>query len=142
MSTNLNLKHGADGQLYYEASDGHWYPYSSLPSSGPSYAANQQYSQDPSPLQDSLYHGEAQYNDYEAEAGSFQGDPRIDNDDPRKASSSSRKQAEEDTNEFVKDQKKHKRYQVEPNDSSRRRRHKHKESTKKSLDQMMKPFKP
>ncbi|GKT96440.1 hypothetical protein CT0861_08135 [Colletotrichum tofieldiae] len=144
MSANASLIQAIDGQFYYyKADDGHWYPYSSLEYSTSSYATNQQYAQDPSPPQGSPYHGEAQYDQEEAEAGrrSFQGDQHVNSGDSRKGSSSARKQSEKRVTKYVDDQTKERRSRDEPHDNSRASRRAHKKLAKKNLEEILKPFK-
>ncbi|WDK18184.1 hypothetical protein CGRA01v4_09469 [Colletotrichum graminicola] len=139
MSANIDLIRGADGQLLYKASDGHWYLYSSLAYSSPSYGRGQQCLQDSIPPQHSTQHEELQYDDEYCEAGSFQGDSHY-NDDSRKATSSRRGQSQTRVREYVNDQIKDKKYRDEPCDNSRSRRRIHKKSTKKNIDEILKPF--
>ncbi|KZL80849.1 hypothetical protein CI238_01860 [Colletotrichum incanum] len=142
MSANVNLIQATDGQFYYQANDGHLYPYLSLACSSSTYTTNQQYPQDANLSEGSTHHGEAQYDEEEAEAGrrSFQGDQHISSDGPRKGSSFARKRSGRRVTEYVKDEKE-RRYRYEPHENSRASLHNHKKSTKKSLEEIMKPFK-
>ncbi|KAK1994552.1 hypothetical protein LX36DRAFT_751648 [Colletotrichum falcatum] len=137
MSANADLRQGADGQLYYKASNGHWYPYPASAYTNPSYESSQTCLQGPNPSQHPTRHGQPHYDDEEAEAGSFQGDPRF-NEDPRKASPSTREQSEKKVLKYLEEQKNTK-YGGEPRpqDNSRSRR---KRSTKKHIDEILKPF--
>ncbi|KAK1976706.1 hypothetical protein LZ30DRAFT_296345 [Colletotrichum cereale] len=141
MSANIDLIQGSDGQMYYMASDGVLYPYSSLAYASPSYASNQQYPQDPGPSRRSTRHEEPQYDDEEAEAGSFQGDPHVNNENPRKASSSARGQSEKKVSEYVKNQKEERKHRDKPCSDSGSRRRKHKTSTKSHIEEILRPFK-
>ncbi|WQF82812.1 hypothetical protein CDEST_07826 [Colletotrichum destructivum] len=141
MSTNVNLTRGTDGQLYYQDNHGHWHLYPSLNYSNPSsYVTNQQYSQDPNPPQNPTYPEGFEYDEERAEAGSFQGDPHESNGEARHASSSSRRRYDDRVAEYVEDQKRDRKHRDKPRDNTRTSRRKHKESTEKKLNDILKPF--
>ncbi|KAK2052821.1 hypothetical protein LY76DRAFT_525926 [Colletotrichum caudatum] len=140
MSANINLIRRADGQLLYKASDGHWYPYSSIAYSSPSYDSSQQHMHDSTHSQRSAQQEEPQYDDEDCEAGSFQGDSHL-NEDLRKATSSTRGQSRKRVLEYVEDQRKEREYRNESRDNSRSRRRTHKKSTQKNIDKILGPLK-
>ncbi|KAK2021701.1 hypothetical protein LX32DRAFT_234825 [Colletotrichum zoysiae] len=139
MSAKINLIRGADGQLLYKASDGHWYPYSSMAHSSPSHDSSQQYMHDSTHSQRSTQQEEPQYNDEDCEAGSFQGDSYIN--ESRKPTSSTRGQSKKRVLKYVEDQRKEREHRDEPRDNSRSRRRTHKKSIKKDIEKILGPLK-
>ncbi|KAK2048377.1 hypothetical protein LZ31DRAFT_60157 [Colletotrichum somersetense] len=140
MSAKINLIRGADGQLLYKASDGHWYPYSSVAHSRPSYDSSEQYIHNSTHSQRSTQQEEPQYDDEDSEAGSFQGDSYLD-EESRKATSSTRGESKKRVLKYVEDQRKEREHRDEPRDNSRSRRRAHKKSIKNNIDKILGPLK-
>ncbi|KAK1727886.1 hypothetical protein CaCOL14_012599 [Colletotrichum acutatum] len=130
-----SIQYGTDGRLYYQASDGQWYPYTESSYTNVNQASTQQYHQAQYAEQRPSYH---QHEDNTAEAGSFHGD--YADDDELTAASSSTRGGGKETVKYVKKQEKERRHREELREGGRSTRNKHRSNTKKKIDETLKPF--
>ncbi|KXH62022.1 hypothetical protein CNYM01_02315 [Colletotrichum nymphaeae SA-01] len=129
-----SIQYGADGRLYYQASDGQWYPYTEPSYTNANQVSTQQYHQAQYGEKCPSYH---QHEDDAAEAGSFHGD--YDDDDHTAASSSAQGGANETAN-YLKKQEKERRHREKLREGGRSTRTRHKSNTKKRIEETLKPL--
>ncbi|WYZ39462.1 hypothetical protein EsH8_III_001376 [Colletotrichum jinshuiense] len=141
MSTNVSCVTGADGRLYYyDEHHGQWYLYPTTSYSNPGQTTTQQTFQEQSSANASNY--QSSYVDDRVEAGSFPGDfDETYNEDNRPVASSTTQNREKETADYLRTQDRDRKHRESlRDDTSRRSRHKHKKTTKRKMEETLKPL--
>ncbi|OHF03197.1 hypothetical protein CORC01_01581 [Colletotrichum orchidophilum] len=137
MSTPVQHVKYVDGQQYYKASDGQWYPSTISSYSNTTQATTQGYHQGQHVEQRPSYQ---QYADNSAEAGSFHGGANSYAEDDITAASPSTRTGEKETARYVKKQEKEQKQREALRGGSSSSRKRHKKATEKKIAETLKPF--